>query len=103
MAYLLLSDKFPFQDKDEAVIREKIMRASYSFTGPVWVRISNKAKSFIKCCLTLDEERRPNAEKALQHPWIATAREAAAVNFHTQEICRAAETFENLRNFQARR
>ena len=103
IAYLLLADKFPFDGKDKAEVENRVRQGSYSLSGSRWARISNSAKSFIKYCLTVDEDKRPNAEKALQHPWIRDARETVADNFHKTEVCTAAETFDNLKNFQARR
>jgi serine/threonine protein kinase len=49
---------------------KKVKIGKFSFSDPVWTTISNEAKDFITKLLTLDQDKRPSAQQALEHPWI---------------------------------
>ena len=50
---------------------KKVRIGKFSFSDPCWSNISDKAKDLISQLLTYDPEKRPSAEQALKHPWIA--------------------------------
>lgn len=44
----------------------------------VWKRVSPEAKDLLSCLLEKDSRQRITAQQAQQHPWLATAQQAAA-------------------------
>lgn len=57
--------------------------------------MSENAKDFIKKLLTYDAEKRPTAEKALQHPWITELSKVAL------DESTALSALDNLKGFRA--
>ena len=55
---------------------KKVKAGKFSFSDPAWNNISESAKDFISQLLIKDQDKRPTAEQALKHPWIAQALEA---------------------------
>lgn len=50
---------------------QAILIADYSFKpDEYWRNVSNVAREFIQCCLTIDPSKRITAHEALNHPWI---------------------------------
>ena len=74
LCYLLLSNEFPFQGKYFWDLYESIKIGKYSFPEKIWWSVSADAKDFIEFLLRLEPERRPTAEKAMAHKWLANAR-----------------------------
>jgi calcium-dependent protein kinase len=60
----------PFNGASDQEIMKKVKIGKFSFSDPVWSTISNEAKDFITKLLTLDQDKRPTAQQALEHPWI---------------------------------
>ena len=56
---------------------KKVKSGKFSFADPVWATMSADAKDFITQLLTLDDKKRPSAEDALKHSWIAEANKLA--------------------------
>jgi serine/threonine protein kinase len=52
---------------------KKVKLGKFNFNDPVWKSISDQCKDFITKLLTLDQNTRPSAEQALQHPWLKQA------------------------------
>jgi len=52
---------------------KKVKLGKFSFNDPIWKSASDQCKDFISQLLTLDQNKRPSAEKALQHPWLTQA------------------------------
>lgn len=51
---------------------QAILVADYSFTPlEYWRSVSASAREFIKCCLTIDSQKRMTAHEALQHPFVS--------------------------------
>ena len=48
-----------------------ILRGKPELVFGGWQRVSPHAKDFIKKCLTIDYEKRPQIRDLLRHPWIA--------------------------------
>ena len=68
--YLLLAGTPPFDGNTENEIIGKIIRGKISFAEPIWEKISNEAKAFIKKMIQADEVKRISAEEALNDIWI---------------------------------
>lgn len=73
ITYFLLCGYTPF-DRDSSVEEmQAIMAGDYSFDPPeYWEDVSEKAKDFIRGCLTVDQRRRLTAKQCLGHPWLST-------------------------------
>jgi len=54
---------------------KKVKLGKISFQDAVWSNVSDEAKDFITQLLTKDQDKRPSAEQALQHPWIQKVNE----------------------------
>lgn len=54
---------------------------AFDFSDPIWDLIGEDAIDFAQCLLACDEEERPTALEALQHPWLVTGREASSKSF----------------------
>ena len=70
MAYLLLCGEPPFKGNTDHEIFQHILNDNVKFTLPIWCKVSNNAKSFVKLCLEKSPFKRPNAVQALDHPWF---------------------------------
>lgn len=68
ITYVLLTGCFPFWDKNNAVLYEKIRRVEYGW--PSGSEISPEAKDLIRHLIEKSPEKRFTAEQALQHPWV---------------------------------
>lgn len=77
---------------------KKVKAGKFSFSDPIWNSISDSCKDFITKLLTKDQEKRPSAEQALQHPWILQANEIAKEAV-TNEVAMGA--LSNLQSFNA--
>ncbi|KAG7095211.1 hypothetical protein E1B28_005986 [Marasmius oreades] len=72
--YCLLTGMLPFDDDDEAVMREKVIGGE--FEDPVW--LSNDVRDLIKGILVKSPSRRLSISQILAHPWFS-ARKAANI------------------------
>ena len=73
-AYQLLSNSLPFGDSreiSEEEIARRVEEGKYTMTGPAWGSVSEDAKDFVKSLLILRDKKRPTAEKAIVHKWLA--------------------------------
>jgi len=52
-------------------VERAILRGRPDLVSSGWPRVSPNAKDFIKKCLTIDYEKRPQIKDLLRHPWIA--------------------------------
>lgn len=68
ITYVLLTGCFPFWDKNNAVLYEKIRKVEYGW--PTGSEISPEAKDLIRHLIEKNPEKRYTAEQALQHPWV---------------------------------
>lgn len=68
ITYVLLTGCFPFWDKNNAALYEKIRRVEYGW--PSGSEISAEAKDLIRHLIEKSPEKRFTAEQALQHPWV---------------------------------
>jgi calcium/calmodulin-dependent protein kinase I len=72
ITYFLLCGYTPFDRDTQEEEAKAIMRGDYKFE-PVayWANVSETAREFVRLCLTIDPNRRPTAEQALKHKWLA--------------------------------
>lgn len=77
---------------------KKVKLGKFSFSDPIWANISDQGKDFIQTLLTRDQEKRPGAEQALQHPWIQQANDLQKENVQTDVAMNA---LSNLQSFNA--
>jgi calcium/calmodulin-dependent protein kinase I len=50
---------------------QAILKADYKFNPDYWSNVSNTAKDFVCCCLTIDPKKYLTAHQALAHPFLA--------------------------------
>lgn len=98
IAYILLSGIPPFNGANDSEIQKRAKSGKVTFTNTVWKSISDEAKDFITTILNKDQNRRPNAQKALSHPWIKKAEMIQRNNL--DDNC-AQDTLLNLEKFGA--
>jgi len=80
IAYALISGFAPFDASTDELVLEVVYDGRYDFDDPEWDDVSILAKDFIAQLLQYDEEERPSAEKALQHPWLRKCRKSPRMN-----------------------
>lgn len=73
ITYFLLCGYTPFDRESQAKETEAIIAGDYKFE-PVeyWENVSDTAKEFIKCCLTINPVKRPTAQEMLAHKWLSS-------------------------------
>ena len=78
-AFTVLTGYSPFPGQNDVDVLVKIMEhdesklfADETYTGPL---LSQDAKDFIMSLLAYDENNRPTAAEALEHPWLTAARQ----------------------------
>lgn len=74
---------------------KKVRQGKFSFEAAAWNQVSENAKDFIRKLLTYDADKRPDAEKALQHPWITELSKVAL------DESLALGALDNLKGFRA--
>jgi len=79
ITYILLCGKPPFNGRENITILHKIAHGRFTFHHPVWKRVSDEAKDFIKFLLVPNPKRRPTIQEVLKHPWLAEGARAPAV------------------------
>uniref|UniRef100_A0A8C5VCI1 Protein kinase domain-containing protein n=1 Tax=Microcebus murinus TaxID=30608 RepID=A0A8C5VCI1_MICMU len=83
IAYILLSGTMPFEDDNRTRLYRQILRGKYSYSGEPWPSVSNLAKDFIDCLLTVDPGACMTALQALRHPWVVSmAASSSMKNLH---------------------
>jgi len=98
ITYIVLSGIPPFNGASDQEIMKKVKLGKFSFQDAVWSQVSDEAKDFITQLLTKDQDKRPSAEEALQHPWIQKVNELQKSNLN-QDVALGA--LKNLQNFNA--
>jgi calcium-dependent protein kinase len=95
----VLSGIPPFNGASDQEIMKKVKLGKFSFSDPIWNTISDNAKDFITQLLTKDQNKRPSAQEALNHPWIQQAQQLTKESV-SSEVAMSALT--NLQNFNAK-
>jgi calcium-dependent protein kinase len=80
VAYALLSGFAPFDASTDKQVLELVSDGRFDFDDPEWDHVSELAKDFIAQLLEYDEEHRPSAFEALQHPWLKIIRKSSRMN-----------------------
>jgi serine/threonine protein kinase len=72
IVYATLSARHPFRCKGNPLKEcHRILDGNFEMSSDRWRKnISEKAKAFIRCALTVNAIKRPSAEELLQHPWL---------------------------------
>ncbi|CAE8669908.1 unnamed protein product, partial [Polarella glacialis] len=73
LAYILLDGRAPFMGRDDRATYKLIKSGVLNFPSNRWDNISKEARDFVICLLQVNPSNRLSAEKALQHPWLATS------------------------------
>lgn len=71
IAFMLLSGKPPFNGHNDSAIMASAARGRVDFSHAVWTRVSDLAKDFVRSLLVASPRKRPDIQRALQHPWLA--------------------------------
>jgi len=69
--YMLIAGYAPFDEEDEMLMFNKIVRGEFTFPSDPWDNISNEAKELICGLLTVNPYRRVNPQQALESSWIS--------------------------------
>ena len=69
IAYSLLAGVFPFDDKEDENIAQKILQTKLKFHKSMKKVISRKCRKFLKKLLKKNYEHRLTAQQALNHSW----------------------------------
>lgn len=80
IAYVCMAGFAPFDGGDEQEVIQSILCGRVDFEDPTWDDVSEDAMDFIAYLLTYEEENRPTAEEALQHPWLQQIRQRRDVH-----------------------
>lgn len=103
LAFLLLSGYAPFDGNTNKEIIHSVVEGVVQFDDPVWDHISDTAKDFIIYLLSYEENTRPTALQALQHPWLSQQRRDSCFSFKTtsRKSLFATAALENMEKFDA--
>jgi serine/threonine protein kinase len=71
IAYILLCGFAPFAGDTDYDTLQLVARAPLEFPSPEWDEISEQAIDFLTKLLDRDPDKRPTADEAMHHPWIA--------------------------------
>ncbi|BGP00247.1 putative Calcium/calmodulin-dependent protein kinase II (putative) [Rhodotorula toruloides] len=72
IAFCCLGGRFPYKETEPAKLADEARRTKLYFPRS-WENVSETAKDFIRRLLTVDEDERPTAAEALEHPWLRVA------------------------------
>lgn len=61
-----------YEPRKERIPSNEIYRFRFNMDGDEWEHVSPAAKDLVRLLLTLDSERRPTADQALQHEWFTS-------------------------------
>ena len=83
VAYIMLSGRPPFNGNSNQAIAQQICKGWYETNSTSWEGISDDAKDFISCLLTMDAKKRWTADMAMKHHWLES--EFALFDDHDDE------------------
>jgi serine/threonine protein kinase len=66
--YSLVIGKLPFDDKDNEVVRRKIVKGDYKF--PKDIHLSESCRDMIVKMLAYDPKKRINMKSIFNHKWV---------------------------------
>lgn len=76
ICYMVLVGRPPFRGQNNLKIAKAIIQDDFPKDGR-WAALSNDAQSFVMLLLQKDASKRPDAQRALAHRWIADAQNLA--------------------------
>ena len=84
-------------------VMDAVCSGEFDFDDPVWDLISEQAQDFVRYLLTYEEEERPTALQALQHPWLVNERRASNESFlaSTKRRSTMSQALEQMQGFDA--
>ena len=68
MVYFMMSGSLPFKGRNDAEKEAKIAQGTVSFAAPVWEKISDDGKDFVKQLLISDPTKRMNGKNVRRQP-----------------------------------
>ena len=71
ITFVLLAGYLPFDDNNDKILFDKIMKGKFDFTEKYWGFITANAKSFIKGLLTVDPDSRLTAQQGFRNRRIS--------------------------------
>ncbi|GAA5977936.1 hypothetical protein JCM11641_004338 [Rhodosporidiobolus odoratus] len=72
VAFCCMGGRFPYKKTDPVELADEA-RSTKLYFPRTWDSVSETAKDFIRQLLTVDEDARPTAAEALEHPWLRAA------------------------------
>ena len=99
VTFILLCGEAPFDGDDDDEILESVKEGVFSFDNPNWKHVSDEAKNFVEWLLSYDENERPTAEKALQHPWLENTRKTSCLGLQNKGCKDTINVLTNLETF----
>jgi calcium-dependent protein kinase len=84
IAYMLLSGSPPFPGTSNQEIMDSVKLGKFDFTS-FDKGISPKAKDFVRKCLSMDIDERPECDELLRHPWLNSEDHLAAISSPVNE------------------
>ncbi len=97
--YILLSTIPPFGGNDDEEIMRNVAKGKYDLSSPPFNKLSSSCLDLIRKLLTMDINKRINAEQALNHPWFKMNKSQELFNkIKDNNIIR--ELIENLKKYK---
>ena len=97
--YILLSTYPPFGGNDDEEIMRNVAKGKYDLSSPPFNKLSSSCLDLIRKLLTMDINKRINAEQALNHPWFKMNKSQELFNkIKDNNIIR--ELIENLKKYK---
>ena len=93
VTYFLIWGHPPFDGDSRNELFETIKSGYFSFSGKIWTKVSEDCKAFISKWLTVDQKKRPSAEKLLENKWI-TKTPTTEIDDEVAKVC-----LQNLNNY----
>ncbi|PRT55994.1 Serine/threonine-protein kinase RAD53 [Wickerhamiella sorbophila] len=72
LAYVILTGYLPFSGNTQEELYRSVMSGQFNMEPLKQLNVSKEALDFLSLMLTVDPNHRPDAYKALQHPWVTT-------------------------------
>ena len=103
ICFLVLGGYAPFDGDEMDEICDRIEEGTVIFDDEpeVWDSVTDEAKEFIRFLLTYEEDKRPTAIEALQHPWLKKVREQSCKTFRRQNSGTCQAALENMEDFDS--
>lgn len=103
ICFLVLGGYAPFDGDEMDEICDRIEEGTVIFEDEpeVWDSVTDEAKEFIRYLLAYEEDERPTAIEALQHPWLKKLREQSGETFRSQSSGTCQVALENMEGFES--